>query len=79
MADSPHDEYKEISDNLQNNLFYEASTLEMMVSLMKSYKADMSKGYELSFTISGGVNSYKTRYIDPPSYPQLAVAATCEL
>ncbi|RUS21306.1 hypothetical protein BC937DRAFT_93088 [Endogone sp. FLAS-F59071] len=38
MAQSPHEDYRDVSENLQNNVFYEESTLDLVMRLVRDYK-----------------------------------------
>ncbi|KAF8948577.1 Topoisomerase 1-associated factor 1 [Haplosporangium gracile] len=38
MYKSPNEQYREASDNVQNNLYYEEGTLELFLDLVKGYK-----------------------------------------
>ncbi|RUP49856.1 timeless protein-domain-containing protein [Jimgerdemannia flammicorona] len=44
MAQSPHEDYREVSESLQNNIFYEESTLDLVVQLIRDYK-NQSMGF----------------------------------
>ncbi|KAG0377054.1 Topoisomerase 1-associated factor 1 [Mortierella sp. AD032] len=43
MYKSPKEEYRDASDNVQNNLYYEEGTLELFLDLVKGYKAQSPK------------------------------------
>ncbi|KAG9063735.1 Topoisomerase 1-associated factor 1 [Linnemannia hyalina] len=43
MYKSPNEQYREASDNVQNNLYYEEGTLELFLDLVKGYKRQSPK------------------------------------
>ncbi|KAF9333425.1 Topoisomerase 1-associated factor 1 [Linnemannia elongata] len=43
MYKSPNEQYREASDNVQNNLYYEEGTLELFLDLVKGYKSQSHK------------------------------------
>ncbi|KAG0271557.1 Topoisomerase 1-associated factor 1 [Linnemannia exigua] len=43
MYKSPKEEYRDASDNVQNNLYYEEGTLELFLDLVKGYKSQSPK------------------------------------
>ncbi|KAF9913350.1 Topoisomerase 1-associated factor 1 [Linnemannia zychae] len=43
MYKSPKEEYRDASDNVQNNLYYEEGTLELFLDLVKGYKTQSAK------------------------------------
>ena len=43
MYKSPNEQYREASDNVQNNLYYEEGTLELFLDLVKGYKRQSHK------------------------------------
>ncbi|KAG0288438.1 Topoisomerase 1-associated factor 1 [Linnemannia gamsii] len=43
MYKSPNEQYREASDNVQNNLYYEEGTLELFLDLVKGFKTQSPK------------------------------------
>ena len=43
MGKSNNQEYVDASNHVQNNMYYEESTLELFVELTKTYKAQSKK------------------------------------
>lgn len=43
MSKSSNQEFVDASDHVQNNLYYEESTLELFVELAKTYKTQSKK------------------------------------
>lgn len=44
MGESSDEEYREVADNLQSNVFYESTTLDLVIMCIKTHK-DQSLGY----------------------------------
>ncbi len=43
MIKSPNEEYRDASDNVQNNLYHEDATLELFLDLAKNYTKQSTK------------------------------------
>ncbi|KAH7046053.1 timeless protein-domain-containing protein [Macrophomina phaseolina] len=68
MSESPMDEDQEISENIQNRIFYEETTHDRIVTLLRSYK-DQGLGYldactELSHVFIRMLERYSKQNVD---------------
>lgn len=68
MSDSPFEDDQEIAENIQNRIFYEESTHDRIVSVLRSYK-DQDFGYldactELAHTFIRMLERYSKQNID---------------
>lgn len=68
MAQSPLEEDQEIADNIQNNIFYEETTHDRIVCILKGYK-DQGFGYldactELSHVFLRMLERYSKEHVD---------------
>ncbi|RUS31825.1 timeless protein-domain-containing protein [Jimgerdemannia flammicorona] len=75
MAQSPHEDYREVSESLQNNIFYEESTLDLVVQLIRDYK-NQSMGWVAGSFCSVGCsfgNATKFGYARGESFLKSAI------